>query len=757
MNVIIQFMKRNYKIVLVILALSVGLWSFIPKAKSDPEKDKLLLELLAYVIEKGHYNPAAIDDNLSKGIYKDYITALDPSKRFFLQSDINEFSKYETQIDDQIKNKELTFFDLTYSRLMQRMEESKNYYKAALGNPIDYSVDEEINTDYEKAPYCNNNEELKERWRKQVKLSTLASLVEKQKMQEEIQKNKLKTPEEKIKEFRTKQGTKLTKEAEEKFIKNLAKQDTMKVKSNEQLEKETRDNTLKSLDENITFIRKELDRGDWFSVYVNSIASRFDPHTSYFAPDEKERFDVSMSGKLEGIGARLQKKNDYTEITELISGGPAWRGKELESGDIVLKVAQGDKEPVDVVGMRLDDVVKKIKGPKGTEVRLTIKKTDGSIRVISIIRDEVEIEETYAKSSVVEKNGVKYGVIYLPKFYIDFENKDSRDAGKDIAIEVERLKKDGVQGIIMDVRDNGGGSLKTVVDIGGLFIEQGPIVQVKSSAGKKEVLYDRDSKVAWDGPLVIMTNEFSASASEILAAAMQDYKRAVVIGSKQTYGKGTVQNVIDLNQFVRGNTLGDLGALKTTTQKFYRINGGSTQLEGVKSDIVMPDSYVYLKMGEKDVDNAMPWDKIDPADYKLWNKQQNFDLAIANSKKRIESNPQMKLIDENARWRQARNEENVYSLQIDKFKQEQKQLEDTNKKYKSISDYTNTLKFKSLSYEEDQMKTDETLKEKRDRWHESLSKDIYIEEAIHVLDDLQNGAPKKALSSKIKKDKVLKS
>lgn len=751
-------MKRNYKIVLVILALSVGLWSFIPKSESgDPEKDKLLLELLTYVIEKGHYNPAAIDDNLSKGIYKDYITALDPSKRFFLQSDIDEFSKYEIQIDDQIKNKELTFFDLTYTRLMQRMEESKNYYKAGLEKPIDYSIDEEINTDYEKAPYCKTTDELKERWRKQVKLSTLASLVEKQKIQEEIQNNKLKTPEEKIKEFRAKQGAKLTKEAEEKFIKSIAKQDTMKIKSYEQLEKETRDNALKSLDENITFIRKELNRNDWFSVYINSIASRFDPHTSYFAPDEKERFDVSMSGKLEGIGARLQKKNDYTEITELISGGPAWRGKELEAGDVVLKVAQGDKDPVDVVGMRLDDVVKKIKGPKGTEVRLTIKKTDGSIRVISIIRDEVEIEETYAKSSIVEKNGMKYGVIYLPKFYIDFENKDSRDAGKDIAIEIERLKKEGVQGIIMDVRDNGGGSLKTVVDIGGLFIDQGPIVQVKSSAGKKEVLFDRDPKIAWDGPLVIMTNEFSASASEILAAAMQDYKRAVVIGSKQTYGKGTVQNVIDLNQFVRGNSLGDLGALKTTTQKFYRINGGSTQLEGVKSDIVMPDSYAYLKMGEKDVDNAMPWDKIDPADYKLWNKQQNFDLAIANSKKRIESNPQMKLIDENARWRQSRNEVNLYSLNIDKFKQEQKNLEDTNKKYKSINDYSNSLKFKPLSDEAEQMKTDVTLKEKRERWYESLSKDIYVEEAIHVLDDLKGVTPKKAITSKIKKDKAIKS
>jgi carboxyl-terminal processing protease len=387
---------------------------------------------------------------------------------------------------------------------------------------------------------------------------------------------------------------------------------------------------------------------------------------------------------------------------------------------------------------------------------LTIKRQDGAIKVITIIRDQVEIEETYVKSSVVEKDGLKYGVIYLPKFYIDFEDQNSRDAGKDVAIEVERLKKEGVQGIVMDVRDNGGGSLKTVVDIAGLFIEQGPIVQIKSSAGKKEVLYDRDIKVQWDGPLVIMINEFSASASEILAAAIQDYKRGVIIGSKQSYGKGTVQNVIDLNQFVRGSTYGDLGALKTTTQKFYRINGGSTQLEGVKSDIAIPDRYSYLKMGEKDMDNAMPWDKIDPADYQVWNKQNNFDLAISKSKTRMQANPQMKLIDENAKWLDDRNKENVYSLNIDKFKEEQKSLEEKNKKYKSIADYKNIFEFKSLPYELEAMSKDSILKEKRDRWHESLSKDIYIEEAIHILNDLQseNG---KGLTTKVKKDKVVKS
>ena len=713
-------MKRHYKIILVVVTLSLGLWSFIPREKiNDPEKDKLLIELLTYVIEKGHYNPAAIDDNFSKGIYKDYIEALDPAKRFFLQSDIDEFAKSEFQIDDQINNKEVTFFNLTYDRLMKRMDESKKFYKEILEKPFNYTIDETYNTEYKDLPYAKNNAELEEKWRKQIKFSTLSSYVMKQ----------------------NDESDKLKKDA------------SYQVKSNEKIESETRESSLKNYNDFFSSI-KELDRDDWFSVYLNAISSRFDPHTSYFPPNEKERFDVSMSGKLEGIGARLQKKNDYTEITELISGGPAWRGKELEAGDIVLKVAQGSDEPIEVVGMRLDDVVKKIKGPKGTEVRLTVKKIDGTTKVITIIRDEVEIEETYAKSSIIEKDGGKYGIIYLPKFYIDFEDKNSRDAGKDVALEIEKLKKEGVQGIIMDVRDNGGGSLKTVVDIAGLFIEQGPVVQIKSAAGKKEVLYDRDPKAEWTGPLVVMVNEFSASASEILAAALQDYKRAVIIGSKQTYGKGTVQNVIDLNQFVRGSDVGDLGALKTTTQKFYRINGGSTQLEGVTSDVFMPDVYSYLKMGERDIDNAMPYDKIDAADYKAVNSS-NLDIAIANSKRRVESNSQFKLIDENAKWRDERNKMSTYSLQIDKYKEEFKTLEAESKKYKVLDEYFSNIPFEPITSDKALMNTDESFKAKRTSWFEDLAKDVYVEEAIHVLEDLKGG--KKELTSKIKKDKLVKS
>jgi carboxyl-terminal processing protease len=754
MNTIITFMKRNYKILLVVTFLSLSLLAFKSNYanSTDPDKDKLLLELLTFVLEKGHYSPVAMDDEFSKGVYKDYIEALDPSKRFFLQSDIDEFSKYELQLDDELQNKDLTFFDLTYTRLMQRMEESKAIYKSVLSKTFDYKVDESFNTNYEKMPYAKNAAELNERWRKQIKLSTLSSLVDRL----EIQENNGKVDKD-LKDAAAPINPEGALQENAADKKKEVTADAGKVKTFEELEKDTRESSLKSLDEYFGFI-KDLDRNDYFSVYLNTITGRFDPHTNYLAPEEKERFDVSISGKLEGIGARLQKKNDYTEISELISGGPAWRGKQLEAGDVVIKVGQGNQQPVDVVGMRLDDVVKKIKGAKGTEVRLTVKKVDGTIKVISIIRDIVEIEETYAKSSVVEKDGLKYGVIYLPKFYIDFENKDGRDAGKDIALEVSRLKKEGVNGIVLDVRDDGGGSLSTVVDIAGLFIEEGPIVQIKSAGKRKEVLYDRDKKIEWDGPLVIMVNSFSASASEILAAAIQDYKRGIIIGSKQTYGKGTVQNVIDLNQFVRSSSAGDLGALKTTTQKFYRINGGSTQLEGVSSDVVMPDRYAYLKMGERDVHNAMPWDKIDPAQYGVWTNNKKFNQAIANSKNRIAQNAQFQLVEDNAKWIDSRSEDYVYSLNIDKFKLAQKQIEEKAKKYKPLQNYKNNLKFSSLPYEAEVMSKDSALKEKRDRWHESLSKDIYVEEALNVLDDLQSKVVvKKPMDAKLKSNKLVKS
>ena len=709
-----EFMKRNYKVIIVITALSAVLWSFIPsEKKSDPEKDKLLLELLTMVLERGHYSPVAIDDAFSKKVYAKYLDNIDPTKRFFLQSDIEEFSKYETKIDDMIKNKDLTFFNLTNSRLLQRMQECRDIYDDVLGNPFDFNANENINVDYEKLPYAKNKKELVDRWRKQLKLQALSSITDKQKLEDD------------------------KKEKDAKYT----------VKSFETIEKEVRESSLKSLNEYFDFIQKELTRNDWFSIYLNAIVERFDPHTFYFSPEDKEKFDMSMSGTFEGIGARLQKKNDAVEISELISGGPAWKGKELEAGDLILKVGQGKEEPIDVAGMRLDDVVKKIKGPKGTEVRLTVKKVDGTIKVISIIRAEVETEETFAKSSVVEKDGKRFGVIYLPKFYISFENKENRDAYKDVAIEIERLKAQNIDGIVMDLRDNGGGSLETVVKMVGLFIPEGPVVQVKAPGREPEILPDPDKKVQYDGPLVVMINNFSASASEIFAAAIQDYKRGIVVGSKHSYGKGTVQNVIDLNQFIRGNSYGDLGALKTTIQKFYRINGGSTQREGVLSDIIFPDRFTYLDMGERDEESALPWDKIAPAKYEPLNM--NYDGIIANSKKRIASNNYFNLIDENAKWIFERKDENTFSLNLNQFKKEMALSDAKIKKFKAISDYNNKLKFNSLPNEIALFEKDSLLKQKRERWHEDLQKDLYIEETLNVIAEIRASQNGKGLPKKL--------
>lgn len=709
-----EYMKRNYKVILVITALSAVLWSFIPsEKKSDPEKDKLLLELLTMVLERGHYSPVAIDDAFSKKVYAKYLDGIDPTKRFFLQTDIEEFSKYELQIDDMIKRKDLTFFNLTNSRLLQRMEECRAIYEEVLAAPFDFTTNENINVDYEKLPYAKNKKELIDRWRKQLKLQALSTITDKQKLEED----------------------------------KKSKDASYRAKSFDVIEKEVRENSLKSLNEYFDFIQKELTRNDWFSIYINAIVERFDPHTFYFSPEDKEKFDVSMSGTFEGIGARLQKKNDAVEISELISGGPAWKGKELEAGDLILKVAQGKEEPIDVAGMRLDDVVKKIKGPKGTEVRLTVKKVDGSIKVISIIRDEVETEETFAKSSIVEKDGKRFGIIYLPKFYISFENKENRDAYKDIAVEIERLKAQNIDGLVMDLRDNGGGSLETVVKMVGLFIPEGPVVQVKGPGRNPEILPDPDKKVQYDGPLVVMINNFSASASEIFAAAIQDYKRGIVVGSKHSYGKGTVQNVIDLNQFIRGNSYGDLGALKTTIQKFYRINGGSTQREGVMSDIVFPDRYTYLDMGERDEESALPWDKIAPASYEPL--PINYDQIIANSKKRIAANAYFKLIDENAKWIYERKDDNTFSLNLNQFKKEMEQSDAKIKKFKVLLDYNNKLNFSSLPNEVSLFEKDSLLKQKRERWHEDLQKDVYIEETLNVIAEIKASKNGKALPKKL--------
>ncbi|WP_309562792.1 carboxy terminal-processing peptidase [Christiangramia sp. SM2212] len=715
-------MKRNFKILAVVLLMAAASCSFTTKKFEDPNKDKLLIDLITYVLNQGHYDAKDINDSFSANVYEDYLEGLDPSKRFFYKEDIAEFDSFKEKLDDQIKGKNIDFFNLTYGRLGERMEEARSLYKEILAEPFDFSEAEKINTSYDSLDYASSKEEMKKRWKEQLKFNTLITY------------------------YDLKQDQQTKKENDE----------TYEMKSDAELEKEARETTLSNIDRYYDFT-DDLEREDYFSVYINAIVEEFDPHTFYFAPQDKDRFDIAMSGKLEGIGARLVKDSDNITITEVISGGPAWRSDEISEGDVILKVKQEDeKEAVSIVGMRLDDAVDLIKGPKDTKVILTVrKKVMGNIEEVTLVRDVIEIEETYAKASMVEKESRKFGVINLPKFYFDMTDYDERNAASDIKEDIIRLKKEGMEGLVLDLRNNGGGSLKTVVDIAGMFIKEGPIVQVKSNGARKEVLKDEDPQVLWDGPLVILVNELSASASEILAAAMQDYKRAIIIGSKQTYGKGTVQNVIDLNRWLRNNDMGDMGALKITTQKFYRVNGGSTQLEGVKSDVVVPDRYSFVDIGEKDQENPLPWDKIDAADYEIWNGYVGYDDAIAASKQRMETNEQLKLIEENAKWVKTQSDDNSYSLNYDDYAQEAEKNKEMAKQFDAIKDYKTNLTYNSLPYEEKLFTTDTILKEKRERWHESLSKDVYIEEAINVLSDMKmNNITRNKLADTNSKKKV---
>ncbi len=656
------------------------------------------MQLVTYLLEQGHFQPKDFNDDFSEEVYTRFLKTIDPYKHYFYRSDIKEFETYKTDLDDQIKNYNVQFFNLVYQRLTQRIEESKAVYTDVLTQPFNYELDETYQSDTDQLDYVSSKKEMMDRWRKQLKFSTLTNYHD--------------------------------------LLSDNESDESEQEKTKSDLEEEAREATLKNLQE-VSVYFDDMRRDDWLSMYINAISESFDPHTYYFAPQAKDRFDAEMSGKYEGIGARLQKKMDKISITELISGGSAWRQNKLQVGDIILKVRQEDEEEgVSIVGMRLDDAVKLIKGPKGTNVILTLKRVDGTIEDLTIPRDEILLEETYAKSSIVEKDSYKFGIINLPKFYIDFQDVNSRNSTTDVKREIERLKSEGMEGLVLDLRNNGGGSLKTAVEIGGLFIKEGPIVQVRSTGEDRQVLKDRDPSVTWDGPLVILVNEFSASASEILAAAMQDYKRAIVIGSKQTYGKGTVQNVIDLNRMIRNNTSGDMGAFKFTTQKYYRINGGSTQLEGVKSDVVVPDRYSYIDLGEKDQDNPLSWDEIQPASYKLWESSIDYETTVRRSKERMDNSPEIKLIDENAQWIKKVRSKDIYSLKYSDYDADLKKNEKESERFDALSDYTTNLSFESLPYEKPIMEADSIFRIKRERWHESLSKDIYMDEALNVLTDL---------------------
>lgn len=683
----------------VLLFVVISLSSF---AVYQFGKNHLLLEMLMSALDQAHYSPLKINDEFSEKAFTLYLKRLDTNKKFLLKEDVDALSKYKQKIDDEIQNGTLDFYNLSAKLIADRIKEKELWSREILSKPLDYTVDEEYQTDGDKTTYANSVADLKIEWAKMLKYQVLSRLDDAMTNQEKAK----------------------------------AKKDTVFVeKSFDSLEVDARRKTLKGNEDWFKRLSK-ISSKDRYSTYLNTITGLYDPHTEYFAPKDKKKFDQSMSGQFEGIGARLQSKDGILKVSEIIVGSPAFKQGELKAGDEIHKVAQGANEPKDITDMDMDDAIELIKGKKGTEVRLTVKKPDASFKVITIIRDVIEMEDTYAKSAILN-NKKKIGYIYLPMFYADFTRNGAHRCSEDIRKEVEKLKKEGVEGIIIDLRDNGGGSLQEVVEMGGLFVPKGPMVQVKGKTGPPNIMENKYSKVVWDGPLAVMINHGSASASEILAAAIQDYKRGVIIGT-QSFGKGTVQSFLDLDQYVlpQFDSLRPLGSVKITMQKFYRVNGGATQLKGVMPDVALPDPYEFLEVGEKDMDYPMPWDEISKATYQEF-VTINYDKVKKSSSERVKQSPAFKLIDAEAKELKAKKDDTKYNLKLEKYRAELKQLREQNKKYDSLKQDIKGFTADIVLVDKESMKADTVKLNKEIKWTKNIAKDNYIYEASNVLNDMK--------------------
>lgn len=666
------------------------------------DKNDVIFELLFGSLNQNHYSPLKIDDAFSEKVFELYIKRLDYNKKFLLQSDFDELARSRRDIDDQLLNQHHDFYSKSIAIYNKRLKEKESWNKELLAKPLDFTVNEEYEVDYEKTTYSKSEADLKDEWRKMIKYQVLLRLDDMLDRQE----------------------------------KAIEKKDTAyKVRSFDSLEVDARRKTLKANEDWFKRLNKITPR-ERFSTFANAITGAYDPHTEYFAPKEKKKFDQAMSGQFEGIGARLQIKDGVLTIEEVIVGSPSFKQGELKKGDQILKVGQGAAEPVDITNLEIDESIDLIKGKKGTEVRLTVKKTDNSIKVIPIIRDVIEIEETFAKSAVLE-NKNKIGYIYLPSFYTDFTRTGARGCSNDMRKEIEKLKKQNIKGLIIDLRDNGGGSLQEVVMMAGLFFPKGPVVQVQGKNSTRNVMEDRNPDVVWDGPLTIMINHNSASASEILAAAIQDYKRGIILGTP-SFGKGTVQSFVDLDNFLlpQFDTIKPVGQVKITQQKFYRINGGATQLKGVTPDVLLPDPYAFIDLGEKEMDNPMPWDEISKADYAEF-KNINYSQVLKSSQSRVKKSSQFTLIEAQAKEVKSKKDDTKYSLNLDKFRAEQKQLRDQNKKYEDLRKEIKGFSGQLLPDDITKFGSDTTRLNRENRWVKNVTKDIYIHEASNVINDLK--------------------
>lgn len=698
-------MKMKLKVIVpaMLISFSAGIFAFTKIAAKDdpPGRYEAIISLVGQILKEGHYQPKPIDDAFSREVFAKYLKNLDGEKKFFLKSDIQALKPLETHVDDELNGASLDFFNRTTEIIKKRTAEVAGIYPEILAKPFDFSKQETVVIDPESLDWPADEAARKEAWRKSLKYRAL-----------------------------------------EKYAELLDQRDKEKNgKTDAALEAEARAKVKKIYDRYFDRLKNRTKEDDRFSLYVNAITTTMDPHTDYMPPIEKRSFQESMAGKFYGIGAQLREEEGRIKIVNIVAGSPAWKDGRLKADDVILKVGEGNKEPIDVGGYAVEEAVTVIRGTKGSEVKLTVKSVDGTTKVVNLIRDEVKLDDTFAKSAVI--NGPhKIGYIYLPEFYADFTDREGAFSYDDVAAEIKKLKDEKVEGIILDLRFNGGGSLPDVIKMAGLFVPEGTMVQVRSRGGEIQQQKDRDKSVQYDGPLAIMVNEFSASASEIMAAAMQDYKRAVIIGSPNSFGKGTVQRLLELDNFVRGDLGGSLGAIKLTVQKFYRANGGSTQLKGVESDVVLPSP--YYEVGEKRDKDALKWDVIPKANYEVWQDPVDVEPLKRNSAQRLASNEAFKMINENIATLKKLDEQKTYPLDVTNYRADMKKNANASKRYDAVNDKVAPLNITSLKVDMAKIQND-TVKVARNKdWIKARYKDPYLSEAVNVMNDLimQTSFPK---------------
>ena len=697
---------KNYKLLSFVSIIIFLLW-FLPTAglaNVDAEVDQKRNKLIGYMLSKQlpsiHYSDKQVDDELARAIFDLYLKQLDFQKRFLLKQDVEHLRSFAEQIDDNLLRGTIVLPQTGYEILTDRIGRVEKMVDSLLTEKVDHSAKDTMETDPEKLEFAGDENELKTRWRKILKAQIITRYLD----------------------------------LEEEYLADEKKIDK------EALWQEASDRVAKRFDDFFHRLHQETLQ-DHYDRFFNAVARAFDPHTNYMAPDRKEDFDIHMRGSLEGIGALLREEDGYIKVVRIIPGSASALEGRLQAEDIILAVAEKGEEPVEITDMRLRDAVRLIRGPKGTEVHLTVRKPDGAKDIIAITRDVVQIEETFVKHTVLDADGKKFGYINIPSFYRDFEKSrygEGRNSTQDTRDAIVALRSQGIEGIILDLRNNGGGSLVDAVDITGLFIDEGPIVQVKNSQGTKRVLEDDDETLVYGGPLVVLVNQFSASASEIVAAALQDYRRAIVVGGQHTHGKGTVQTIIDLNEnipLLHLRRYEDLGALKATIQKFYRVDGGSTQYRGVEPDIVLPSLFQHLKSGEQYLDYSLEWDQDAPAKYATYSdKITDLQEIIDRSRERVKQSQGLVLIEEEAKRSTLRSKQTIIDLDIDSMRAKREEERLAREKVGAHMGSLEEDQSDDTGIPEDLAESDEQTSDAE--WLAELGKDPYVAESQMIINDL---------------------